>query len=286
MCIFVAEEEYVSSDYSDESEVEYEAECVPQIEIDDDNSLNFNWSAILEDLQVYKTFPSLLHYMEQMCLPNVTSRLKFVMNADDTIDEIASHFLPRDGPRDYFPVSTDGDGYCLPQSLAHLFLGDENRHKEVRVCITFVAVLKANEFLKSLNLSRVCSEGTENRAASYANYSGMLSPEIMVLHEKAIRSIYERDVLSNRLNGAYMGMWQFHHAAEVFGQSIRSVYLRKTNKILRKDMHRMVLPLNSSNDIKCPVYVMWTPISLTMKHADVKDFIALMRKVNNFIHYI
>ena len=149
LCIFIAEEEYVSSDYSEESEVEYEAECVQQIDIDDDNSLNFNWSAILEDLQVYKTFPSLLHYVERTCLPNVTSHLKFVMNADDTIDEIASHFWPRDGPRDYFPVSTYGDGNCLPRSLAHLLLGDENRHKEVRVRITFIAVLKANEFVKS-----------------------------------------------------------------------------------------------------------------------------------------
>ena len=111
---FVAEEEYVSSDYSDESEVEYEAECVQQIDIDDDNSLNFNWSAILEDLQVYKMFPSLLCYVERTCLPNVTSCLKFIMNADDTIDKIASHFWPRDGPRDYFPVSTYGDGNCLP----------------------------------------------------------------------------------------------------------------------------------------------------------------------------
>ena len=83
-----------------------------------------------------------------------------------------------------------------------------------------------------------------------------------------------------------MGMWQFHHAAEVFGRPIKSVYPRKTNKILRKDMHRMVLPLNSSSDNKCPVYVMWTPISLTMKHANVKHFIALMKKVNNFIRYI
>ena len=118
--------------------MEYEAECVQQIDIDDDNSLNFNWSAILEDLQVYKMFPSLLHYMERTCLPNVTSRLKFVVNADDTIDKIASHFWPRDGLRDYFPVSTYGDGNCLPRSLAHLMLGDENCHKEVCVPITFV----------------------------------------------------------------------------------------------------------------------------------------------------
>ena len=111
------------------------------------------------------------------------------------------------GPRDYFPVSTYGNGNCLPRSLAHLFLGDENCHKEVCVHITFVAVLKANEFVNSLNLSRGCSEGTENRAASYANYSRMLSPEIKVLHEEAVRSVYKCDVLSNRLNGTYMGMW-------------------------------------------------------------------------------
>ena len=36
------------------------------------------------------------------------------MNADDTIDEIASHFWPRDDPRDYFPVSTYDDGNSLP----------------------------------------------------------------------------------------------------------------------------------------------------------------------------
>ena len=53
-----------------------------------------------------------------------------------------------------------------------------------------------------------------------------------------------------------------------------------------RDMHRMVLPLNSSNDNKRPVYIMWTPISLTTKHANVKHFVALMKKVNNFIHYI
>ena len=72
------------------------------------------------------------------------------MNADDTVDKVASHFWPRDGPRDYFPVSTYGNGNCLPRSLAHIFLGDENRHKEVHVRITFVAVLKANEFLNNL----------------------------------------------------------------------------------------------------------------------------------------
>ena len=61
LCIFIADEEYVSSYYSNESEVEYEEECVQQMDIDNDNSLNFDWSAILYDLQVYKTFPRLHH---------------------------------------------------------------------------------------------------------------------------------------------------------------------------------------------------------------------------------
>ena len=176
--------------------------------------------------------------------------------------------------------------YCLPDMklAGYRFMSCTIHEAHLRYMEKCTTKHKVAE--KTFNLSRGCSEGTENRAASYANYSGMLSPEITVLHEKAIRSVYERDVLRNQLNGAYMGMWQFHHAAEVFGRPIASVYLRKTNKILRKDMHRMVLPLNSSNDNKCPVYVMWTPISLTMKHADVKHFVALMKKVNNFIRYI
>ena len=91
--------------------------------------------------------------------------------------------------------------------------------------------------VSSFHSSFVGCVTTENRAASYANYSGMLTPEIMVLHEKAVRSIYERDVLSNRLEGAYMGIWQFHHAAEAFRHPIGSVYPRKTNQILRKDLN-------------------------------------------------
>ena len=153
----------------------------------------------------------------------------------------------------------------------------------MHVCITFVAVLKANEFLNSLKLSRGSSEGTENRAASYANYSGMLTPEITVLHEKAVRSIYKCDVLSNRLEGTYMGIWQFHHAAEAFRHPIGSVYPRKTNQILRKDLNRIILPLDSCNDNKRPAYIMWTPMSMKDKHSEVKHSVALMQKVNG--HY-
>ena len=64
------------------------------------------------------------------------------MNAEMTLlTKLQAIFVPRDGPRDYFPVSTYGfismvdkqdTLNYLPRSLAHLFLGDENRHKEVQ----------------------------------------------------------------------------------------------------------------------------------------------------------
>ena len=278
-CIFVSEQEYVSSECSSESEVEYLDEGPEQI-LDYDDSLSFDWHAILQDMKEYKTFASLKDYVERTSLPSFVPRLKFIMEEEDNMDEVARFFWPRDGPKEYFPIKTGGDGNCLPRAFAHIFLSSENRHKEFRVRITFAAVRKADDFIMSENISRGCPEGTENRAASYANYSGMLPPEVTVLDDRAIRDVYERDVMSNRLDGSYMGIWQFHHAAEAIKRPIGCVYPRRTNQVLRKDMNRIILPLNLSYDNLRPGYVMWTPISDNDHHSEVIHFVALMKKVN------
>ena len=105
----------------------------------------------------------------------------------------------------------------------------KTRHKEFHVCITFAAVRKAHDFVMSKNISRGCPHETENQAASYANYSGMLPPEVTALDNRAIRDVYEHDVMSNRLDGSYMGIWQFHHAAEAIQRPNR-MRVSKTNK--------------------------------------------------------
>ena len=79
--------------------------------------------------------------------------------------------------------------------------------------------------------------GSANRPASYALYSGLITPKITRLSEDSIRTVYQRDVMANSKEFTFMGVWQLHHAAEAFKQPVRSVYPRHTNRDLRKDLN-------------------------------------------------
>ena len=114
------------------------------------------------------------------------------------------------------PVETCGDGNCGYRALAHVLLSDESWHHEVRVWITFVAVLKAESFLSHQVITRGVMGGSANRPASYALYSGLITPEITRLSEDSIRTVYQPDVMANLKEFTFMGVWQLHHAAEAF----------------------------------------------------------------------
>ena len=157
-----------------------------------------------------------------------------------------------------------------------MLLSDKSRYCEVWACITFEAVLKENSFLTHDILARDDLEGSENRPAAYASYSGLLMPEITRLNEQSIRTVYHHDVIANARDFTFMGMWQIHHTAEAFRHPIVSVYPRHTNKEIRKDINRVVLPINPVHDIKQPVHIMWTPLSKSDKHHDMKHFVALL----------
>ena len=160
-----------------------------------------------------------------------------------------------------------------------MLLGDEGRNNEVHVHATFISVLRDNDFLDHDVLARTCPQGTQNRPHSYAHYSGMLTPEITQLNENAIRTVYQCDVMANRLDGSYMGIWQFHHISEAFKQPIGCVYPQRTNQTLHKDMNRIIVPISCVHNMKRPV--MWTPIHLDDHHSEVIHFVALLKKVNN-----
>ena len=95
-CIFISEQEYMSSECSAESEVEYLEEIPEQILYCDD-SLSFNWHAILQDMKGYKTFVSLKDYVQRTSLPSFVPRLKFVMDEEDSVDKVARFFWPWQG---------------------------------------------------------------------------------------------------------------------------------------------------------------------------------------------
>ena len=193
-------------------------------------------------------------------LPTAKVCLKLVMETNDAIDEIAIHFFPKDGPKDVYPVQTTGDGNCLANALAHLLLGEERMNVEIRVRATFIAVLRDSDFLNHDVLARNCPDGTENRPCSYAHYSVMLTPEITHLNENSIRTLYQRDVMANRINFNYMGIWQIHHICEAYQRPVGCEYPWHTNKTLWKDMNRIIMPISCQHDMKRPVFIMWTPV--------------------------
>ena len=209
-------EDYVSSDCSEESEVEYEEDVIPPSLDEDDPSINFQWNQVVKEMRMYNSYSSFRRYVMHTTLPAPKLHLKLVMDTNDVIDLIAMHFYPKDGPKDFYPIKTKGDGNCLANTLAHLLLGDEGRNDEVCVRATFISVLRDNYFLDHDVLVRMCPQGTQNRPCSYAHYSRMLTPDITQLNENAIRTVYQHDIMANRIDGCYMGIWQFHHISEAF----------------------------------------------------------------------
>ena len=159
-------------------------------------------------MKEYTMFNALKRYVQRTRLPDVLPIVKYMVDEYDIVDTIAKHFFPdKDGPSNYLPVETIGDGNCGYRALAHVLLSDQNRHHEVRVRITFEAIINEESFLQHAILARGSSVGSKDRPASYAAYSGFLTPEIMVLNEHSICKIYQREVLANSKQFTYMGVW-------------------------------------------------------------------------------
>ena len=194
----------------------YQPEMSPLL-TDGDACIHFNWDAGLKDMKTYTTFNSLKQYVSRTWLPEVSPDIKYNLDDDDIIDTIAQHFYPRkDWPKGYLRMETCGDGNCGYRALAHVLLSDKSWHREVRVRITFIAVLQGESFLSHQLLSRGVTVGSADRAASYALYSGLITPEITRLSEDSIRTVYQYDVMANLKELNFMGVWQLHHADEAF----------------------------------------------------------------------
>ena len=155
-------EDYCSSDYSEESDIEYEHEDIPISLQEDDPNINFQWKTVMEEMRSYNNYSTFRHYVVRTMLPTAKVCLKLVMETNNAIDEIVIHFFPKDGPKDVYPVQTTRDGNCLANALAHLLLGKERMNVEIHVRATFIAVLRDSDFLNHDVLARNCPDGTEN----------------------------------------------------------------------------------------------------------------------------
>ena len=115
-------EEYESSEY--ESDYDNSQLYPPEIRTvlsEEDENLSFNWIGILNDMNEYTTFNALKSYVQCTRLPEVLPIVKYMVDEYDIVDTIAKHFYPdKDGPSNYLPVETIGDGNCGYTALGHV----------------------------------------------------------------------------------------------------------------------------------------------------------------------
>ena len=143
-------EEYESSEYeSDYDNSQLYPPAIQTVLSAEDENLSFNLNGILNDMKEYTMFNALKHYVQCTQLPEVLPIVKYMVDEYNIIDTIAKHFYPdKDGPNNYLPVETIGDGNCRYRALGHVLLRDQSHHHEVRVRITFEAVINEESFLQ------------------------------------------------------------------------------------------------------------------------------------------
>ena len=251
----------------------------------------FNWKKMLDKLHKVRSYNKIVQLVHDNVLPPIELNKKYQQSSDDKTDPIAMHFFPNDHPLNVVPTHTLGDGNCFPRALSNALFGTQNRHVEIRVRLVFEAVLNeqfylSNEYL-SLGVQGRLPARPNLRAPSttvvsrYCLYSGDDYVTGYRMSVEEMQGVYHRDIVKIGRKGGFMGIWQFHQAAEISKNPICSVYPDgkgkvKVNANLRLDMNRVFLTNNPAFHNMRPIYIMWTPVSVLSKAFDVNHFVVLL----------
>jgi len=77
-----------------------------------------------------------------------------------------------------------------------------------------------------------------------------------VLTNRVIENIFEQEIMQVRKPKTFMRIWQMFALSSVMRRPIFSVYPKRGNPVVRKDLHRKIEPREKiSNN---PLYIMWT----------------------------
>ena len=252
-------------DYSELETIEVTEQIVPH---------NRNiWIERLNNLQSCATYSDL----EQMALnlsqhlEPMEENLKMFLDEKDEIDYVALKFHPHEVEH-LTPIKSIADGNCFPRSLSMLIYGNQRSHVEMHVRIIVEGAVNKNKYLNNGYLS---INSCEDLVSQYCLYSGSLVPCNRLTHE-SICTTYENELMTIRRDGSYMGIWQFHQAANVLRRPIGSVYPEGTNATVRHHINKIILPFEKCLAEKQPLFIQWTPLHITCKAYQVKHFIPLM----------
>ena len=194
----------------------------------------FNWKKMLDKLHKARSYDKIVQLVHDNVLPPIELNKKYQQSSDDKTDPVAMHFFPNDLPPNVVPTHTLGDGNCFPQALSNVVFGTQNRHVKIRVQLVFKAVLNEQFYLSneclSLGVQGRLPTRPNLRALSttvvsrYCLYSGddYVTGYRMLVEE--MQGVYHRDIVKIGRKGGFMGIWQFHQAAEISKNPICGVY--------------------------------------------------------------
>ena len=250
----------------------------------------FNWKKMLDKLHKARLYDKIVQLVHDNVLPPIELNKKYQQSSDDKTDPVAMHFFPNDHPLNVVPTHTL-DGNCFPWALSNALFRTQNRHVEIHVRLVFEAVLNkqfylSNEYL-SLGVQGRLPTRPNLRAPSttvvsmFCMYSGDDYVTGYRMSVEEMQGVYHRDIVRIGRKGGFMGIWQFHQAAEIFKNPICGVYPDgkgkvKVNANLRLNMNRDFLTNNPAFHNMRPIYIMWTPVSVLSKAFDVNHFVVLL----------
>ena len=178
-----------------------------------------------------------------------------------SIDSSALALMPNDIPvitRAVFPILVKGDGNCLPRVGSLLAYGSENHHLDIRLRIATELIQFQDNYLDTDYLSRGLPKGQKLYPSGVALFSDLVQSTFM--DREDTRSIYQKEIHQILKAKEFMGLWQVFALASVLKTPIFSIYPERGNPNVRKDLNRLILPRETTDETETmtPALVMWS----------------------------
>ena len=192
------------------------------------NMSNADVNRIFAEIENLNTFTSLQEYfnnIDENEFPSLVKPIKSVKR-NVKIDRVAHFSMLNDAPKNLVPVHTVGDGNCLPRAVSTSVFGNESKHREIRLRILMECVKNKQIYLDDAYLrigaTHIHKWGTFPQ--QYALFSGQYIHAGFGNINDIVEIIYEKEIVTLKNDGAFMGMWQLWALTNILGRPIRSIF--------------------------------------------------------------
>ena len=243
---------------------------------------DYAWEDVRAILCAFNDFDSLQDYIKRNPLPFFDCHINLQLSECDrqNLDVVALHYIPADAPEGLAPCKIGSDGNCFPRTLSFICFRSEEMHIEFRVRLLYEAILNAKHYLSNRYLSRGCNivyrqGGPVKQIAMYASSYNPNEPLDVV-------KTYKKEVMDLAQNNTYCGLWQMSQAANILRRPVRSIYPTELHDGMCLDFNRMFYCIDTKNNDKEPVVIMWTPMQVSCNSYPI-HFVPLLKAVSVII---